>query len=273
MKLNVFRQSDSDLPLPPRVMRQLVGPTDDEAFDNPTGELVYSYLPADAYRSVFDFGCGCGRVARQLIQQHERPDRYVGVDLHRGMIKWCEKNLAPHARGFEFLHHDVFNYHFNPDRSKPDVLPFRVADGSATLVNAYSVFTHLTQMQAEFYLREVSRILARGGVFHSTWFLFDKQEFPMLQRHASALYVSYEDPSAAVLFDRAWLRKKANDAGLVITKVIPPAFRGYQWVLVMRHRRDGPVEADLPNDTAPIGEITLPDVPHDPSRVGLSSET
>jgi 16S rRNA G1207 methylase RsmC len=65
-------------------MRELVGPTDPTEFDNPSGNLVYPYLPADAYEAVLDFGCGCGRVARQLIQQSRPPQRYLGIDLHRG---------------------------------------------------------------------------------------------------------------------------------------------------------------------------------------------
>jgi SAM-dependent methyltransferase len=251
-------------------MRQLVGPTDDADFDNPNGALVYPYLPASAYRSVFDFGCGCGRVARQLIQQDPRPERYVGIDLHRGLIEWCRRELAPHAQNFEFAHHNVFNYHFNPDSSAPQTRRFPITDSSATLVNAWSVFTHLTQTQAEFYLAEVDRVLAPGGVFHSTWFLFDKRAFPMLQRDAAALYVSYQDPSAAVAFDRGWLLEQARKNGLVVTAVTLPAFRGYQWVLVMERLGPDVVEVDLPEDTAVIGEIRLPDVPTDASRIGLS---
>jgi len=67
-------------------MRELVGPTDDAAFDNSSGDPVLGELvPEDRYRKVFDFGCGCGRLARQLLQQRRRPRRYVGIDLHRGM--------------------------------------------------------------------------------------------------------------------------------------------------------------------------------------------
>ena len=88
------------LPIPPMEMRVIVGPTDTRAFDNPEGSLVYPYVAAEKYESVFDFGCGCGRVARRLIQQRVPPDRYVGVDLHKGMIDWAQNNLAPVARGF-----------------------------------------------------------------------------------------------------------------------------------------------------------------------------
>lgn len=259
------------LSFPPLEMRKLVGPTDLADFDNPTGALVYPYLDTAAYESVFDFGCGCGRVARQLIQQRPRPERYVGIDLHRGMIEWCRSNLAPHAPGFEFLHHDVFNYHFNPGGAKPRKLPFPVADNSATLVNAFSIFTHLTESQAIHYLQQVSRVLAGGGVFHSTWFLFDKEHFPALQADANALYASHVDPSAAVFFDREWVRREAHTVGLLVTYAIPPTIRGYQWTLVMRPQSDGVTEIEIPRDEAPIGRVELHEVPRAASRIGLDT--
>jgi SAM-dependent methyltransferase len=250
-------------------MRKLVGPVADEAFDNPTREPVYPYLDAAVFESVFDFGCGCGRVARQLIQQRPRPERYVGIDLHYGMIRWCQQNLAPRAPGFEFHHHDVFNYHFNPGPSKPRMLPFPVADDSATLVNAYSVFTHLTEDQALYYHHEVARVLEKRGVFNSTWFLFDKREFPALQEGSNALYISYVDPSAAVFFDRNWVKATARAAGLVVTRAIPPDIRGYQWTLVMEPTREGIEEVELPLDQAPLGTVLLHGIPEQPSRIGL----
>jgi SAM-dependent methyltransferase len=106
--LHRLSTSATILPIPPPEMRALVGPTDPAAFDNPSHGLVYPYLGADRYRRVFDFGCGCGRVARQLIQQRPRPERYLGIDLHRGMVEWARTNLAPAAPGFEFKHHRVY---------------------------------------------------------------------------------------------------------------------------------------------------------------------
>ena len=260
------------LPLPPLEMRKLVGPTDDKAFDNPSGDPAFPYLDAPAYETVFDFGCGCGRVARQLLQQRARPNRYVGIDLHRGMIRWCDENLAPVAPGFEFRHHDVYNYSFNPDRSRPGVLPFGEEDRSFTLVNATSVFTHLTQSQAEYYLHETARVLAPSGVFHSTWFLFDKRQFPFLQEHHNALYVSDLDPCAAVLFDREWMRARVREVGLVIYRVFPPAIRGFQWTFLMAHRSTGLPEVELPPDLAPEGVVLLPEMPSGASTIGLDDD-
>jgi len=92
------------LPFPELGMRQLVGPTELSAYDNPGGTLVYPWLPAETYETVFDFGCGCGRVARQLVLQRPSPTSYVGIDLHAGMIEWCQQNLRPAAPNFNFYH-------------------------------------------------------------------------------------------------------------------------------------------------------------------------
>ena len=242
------------LPFPPLEMRRLVGPTELDVYDNPTGALVYPWLPAENYEKVFDFGCGCGRVARQLMLQRPSPTTYVGIDLHAGMIEWCQQNLRPAAPNFTFYHHDVFNVAFNPGDGKPMTAPFPTGDWQFTLVNALSVFTHLTEHQAGHYLRECARVLQPQGVFQSSWFLFDKVERPMMDEHHNALYVSYVDPSDAVIFDRAWLRDTARGLGLRIFKVIQPEIRGHQWLVLMT-LNPAVEEVDLPPDTAPRGMI------------------
>ena len=262
--------ADADLPLPPMEFRQLVGPTDPAAFDNPTGELVYGYLPAAAYDSVFDFGCGCGRFARRLIQQRPRPRRYLGIDLHRGMVEWCRKNLEPHADGFEFRHHDVYYVNFNPHaRGRRPTLPFPARDAEFTMIEAWSVFTHLTQSQAEHYLRECARVLRPDGYLHSSWFLFDKRDYAMLAPEQNALYTNEYDLVSAVVFDRDWLRATAADNGLVVAMAIAPTLRGYHWTLVLRPAASGASEVELPEDLAERGRQVAPPMPPRAHRIGL----
>jgi SAM-dependent methyltransferase len=263
-----MRMTDA-LPLPPLEMRELIGPTDPTAFDNPSGDPVYSYLPAHVYEAVFDFGCGCGRVARQLIQQRPRPERYVGIDVHRGMIQWCRNNLMPAAPGFEFVHHDVLSRGLNPGEGKPDRAEFPVPDDSFTLVQAFSIFTHLTERQASYYLSEAARILRSDGVLHSTWFLFDKRDFPMMQDFQNALYINDVDPSNAVIFDREWLRHEASAAGLTIYSVTKPTFRGYQWLVLMASSRPGLEEVLIPADDSPIGRAPPPLLRPGAEKIGL----
>jgi SAM-dependent methyltransferase len=258
------------VPVPPLELRALVGPMDPADYDNPDGALVYPYLEERLYERVLDFGCGCGRVARQLMLQQPRPQRYLGIDLHRGMIAWDRRNLEPHADAFEFVHHDVYNYSFNPGEGKPRVLPFPAADDSFTLVHAWSVFTHLLQGQVPHYLAEVARVLEPDGVFHSTWFFFDKRNFPMMGEESNALYINDVDPTGAVILDRDWVLEQLAESGLVVTHVEAPSVRrGMQWMLVVRHRAAGHPEAEFPPDDAPRERVVVPKLPENAWRLGL----
>jgi SAM-dependent methyltransferase len=241
-----------ELPFPPFEFRQIVGPTKLATFDNPTRGLVFPGVPVEAYESVLDFGCGCGRVARQLIQQEPRPARYVGIDRHAGMIGWCREHLAPHAPGFEFAHHDVHHMLLNPGGT-PGHLPLPAGDGETTLFIAWSVFTHLLEEDAVFYLEEVARVLGPNGVAATTWFLFDKRDFPFMMPFQNALFVNATDPTNAVVFDRAWLMAQLDRVGLVLTSATSPPFRGLQWVLTFERQTGGRQSIALPEDPAAQG--------------------
>jgi SAM-dependent methyltransferase len=249
-------------------MRALVGRTEAEAFDNPSGLPVIDGLNAEAFHSVLDFGCGCGRLARQLIQQRPRPQRYLGLDLHAGMIRWCTENLTPHAEGFIFQHHDVFYPGFNPGDGKPLHAAVPAGDDDFTLAMAVSVFTHLTQGQTEAYLAELSRVLAPGGTLVSTWFLFDKRGFPMMQEDQNALFINEYDVRNAVIYDRNWVRETARRSGLIIVAARPPQIRGFHWELRMTQPAHGLSEIELPVDEAEFGREPPPAMPPQAFQIG-----
>jgi SAM-dependent methyltransferase len=229
-----------------------VGPTEPRYFDLSGDGRVFPELAEQAYSSVFDFGCGCGRLARQLIQQRPRPERYLGVDRHRGMVAWCQDNLAPHAPGFQFRHHNVFHERLN-EGGTPGHLPFPAADGDITLFIAWSVFTHLLEPDAGFYIQELARVLSPTGVAVTTWFLFDKGDFPMMQEFQNALLINPVDPTNAVIFDRGWLSAQAARNNLTMTRITPPAIRGFQWTIHFERQAEGRPPAPFPDDTAPRG--------------------
>ena len=251
---------NNTIPFPPPEMRMLVGPTDVKFFDNPTGAYIFQNIPEKNYETVFDFGCGCGRIARQLIQQTIRPKHYTGIDIHSGMIKWCQNNLTTAAPEFNFFHHDVFNLGLNPGANKPRIQLFPVDGKKFSLMIAWSVFTHLLESQTEFYLKEASRILQPDGILLSTWFLFDKKFFPMMQEFQNALFINDVDPTNAVVFDHNWLKKTLNAAGLKIIYIKPPEIRGFQWILHIAPADNPLPEKDFPSDIAPFG-LARPPVP------------
>lgn len=258
---------DDPLPIPPFEMRQLVGPTDEAAFDNPSGDSIFQ-VPESQFDAVLDFGCGCGRLARQLMQQRARPRRYVGFDLHFGMVRWCREKLAPRASGFEFLHHDVDNPSFNPGLDKPPVLPMPADDGAFSLVIALSVFTHTTQAHAEYYLREVTRVMRTDGMLVASFFLFEKRYFPMMHDFQNALYINVEDPWNAVIFDREWIEASLRNLDLGVVRAVPPRLRGFQWLLHIRRLSAGESVVPLPEDRAPFGRLPPPIPIMNPTMVG-----
>jgi len=239
------------LPIPPFEMRQLVGPTEESFFDNPGGKLALPDVDERYFNRVFDFGCGCGRVARQMVQQRAAPSAYLGIDIHRGMIDWCRGNLTPRAPAFRFEHFDAYNVGFNPNGSRTP-LKFPGGDADYTLVNAWSVFTHILEPDVAHYLAEVRRVMTADAMFLSTWFLTEKLYFPMMQEFQNALYINTTDPTNAVIFDREWVRRSFAAAGLRLVKVTPPRVRGFAWVLVASSRTDV-AEVEFPIDDAPFG--------------------
>jgi hypothetical protein len=132
------------------------------------------------------------------------------------------------------------------------------------------VFTHVTEQHAGRYLQELRRVLRADGVIVSTWFLFDKREFPMMQPFQNALFVNDVNPTNAVIFDRAWLYNTARDAGLIVTRADPPTLRGFQWRIHLRPAESGIPPVELPDDTAPYGAWTGPPLHPDAHRIGLA---
>jgi SAM-dependent methyltransferase len=225
-------------PIPPQALRRLV--THDDALFDISGAPPFD-ISSDFYEAVFDFGCGCGRVARQLMCQPKAPSRYIGIDIHKGMIEWCQKELTSWNPAFQFIHHEVWNLGLGPDNTHQSTQPFPVGDSEFSLLIAHSVFTHLYKEQTEFYLAETARILRPGGLARTTWFFFDKSTFPMMADFQVCLYINEIDPTNAVIYDWRWFLEVAARNGLRVEKVTSPQMRGFQWEVYLSKQQPYPV--------------------------------
>jgi SAM-dependent methyltransferase len=238
------------IPMPPEHLRRLVGLWLPEDYDNPTGGPVFGEydLPADAYHTVFDFGCGCGRLARKLMQMANRPKRYVGIDPDAAMIDWCQRHLTAADPNFRFDHHDVYSPGYAPKNSLRLADSFPIEDASTSLFIASSVFTHLCRPQAEFYLGELARILRPGGWAFTSWFFFDRASFPFLGSGPFTLHTSEQDFAQAAVYDRQWFLETVRRVGLCVNRTFTPQVAGHQWVVFL-----GPRTATSA-DHFPVGE-------------------
>lgn len=144
----------SDRPLPPDTLRYRVHGDRELASFVAVGErcaadvLVALSAVGDNLRSsqsVLDFGCGCGRVAVWLNKHISEDARFVGVDVDRELVEWCQRNLA-----------------FGTFREISPLPPLPFGEGSFDLVLAISVFTHLDEARQMSWLAELHRILGVG---------------------------------------------------------------------------------------------------------------
>lgn len=127
---------------------------------------------------LLDIGCGCGRVARYLL---EKPlASYVGFDRHRGMIDWCASEISSRSPKFEFLFFDVTSSYQNKDGQKGQIsateFKFPFDDGAFDTVLLMSVFTHMPVKEISNYLRETHRVLSLQGAVLLSVFFSDGQE-------------------------------------------------------------------------------------------------
>ncbi|MDO8490175.1 MAG: class I SAM-dependent methyltransferase [bacterium] len=231
--------SKKEIPFPPLNYRQMVGPLDDASYDNKSGDYIWGPLdfyplrPGEAYNSIFDFGCGCGRNARQLMLQKRTIRKYVGIDASRLMIAWCQDNLSPIQSQYTFSHHDVYCTPYAPENTKNRYLPFPSPDNSFSLVNAHSVFTHLYADQSEFYLKEARRILRKNGIIRGTWFFFNKDFFPVMQDSQNCLYVNENDPTQAVYYNWNYFLNVLKTLELALISITWTQIPGFQNVVYL----------------------------------------
>jgi SAM-dependent methyltransferase len=100
--------------------------------------------------SVFELGCASGRVLRHFAIQRQDLECW-GADIKLRHVEWMRLFLPAHLKIFQNT-----------------VLPhLPIEDNSLSLVTAFSVFTHVDDLELA-WLAEIRRILKPGGFFYAT---------------------------------------------------------------------------------------------------------
>jgi SAM-dependent methyltransferase len=178
------------LPLPSaRLMVRVAGSANHDWFmrsGQSAYEVIAAQVPLQEMHDVFEFGCGCGRIARHW---QNFSGSFVGSDLDEPAVRWCRRNL-PFAR-------------FEVNGLEP---PLIFGDESFDLAYAVSVFSHLTAPLQIAWRNELRRVLRPGGVLLVT--TQGRSYLPVLKRDEAdrflrgELVVRWEDEAGTNLCQR-----------------------------------------------------------------------
>jgi SAM-dependent methyltransferase len=241
-------------------------------------EAYRRYVGLESHMTVVELGCGIGRDAFHLVDLLGNTGRYVGIDVTRDSIIWCQNNITPRHPNFAFHHFDAHNELYNPygTRTSTDFqLP--VEDESVDRIVLASVFTHLLASEVLHYMTEFRRVLRPSGLVYASFFLYSREAIAAAQLKGNTpwkatfarelgegVYGNDPDyPRGAVAFTDGAMRRMIDAAGL---RLVRPYLKGWwsgfhdqpedgQDVAILGRAVDGAVTAARPtvpyHDRAP----------------------
>lgn len=122
--------------------------------------------------NVLDFGCGTGKLTTSVLPFVHSGGRMIGIDLGKREIAFCRSYYPSDICSFYRV--PAMNLFYNPDGKPQSEIDWHVSEGSTDVVLALSVFTHLNEEDAHYYMKKIDSILKTDGIAILTFFLLDK---------------------------------------------------------------------------------------------------
>ena len=129
---------------------------------------------------ILDVGCGAGLVLNAVNQFIGKSGGYTGIDVMKSEIDFCKKY---YPKKFKFIHIETKNNYYSPKQEKN--IAWKFFDNSFDIITALSVWTHLNETDARFYINEVSRVLKTNGKAFITFFSLDEDYENFLKKNLS----------------------------------------------------------------------------------------
>jgi SAM-dependent methyltransferase len=171
---------------------------------------------------VVELGCGCGRLARVLRDPWWGPwfeGTYLGVDIDREMIEYCQNNFPAPRFQFILSPHKSTIYSSNKSCISAETSSALeiAAPESKDFVYSFSLFTHLLEAEALEYLRETYRILRTGGIMYMTFFCMDHvglgRRWTFQHRRGNAYIENLRYPEAAIAYQEVFMTESVRNCG------------------------------------------------------------
>jgi len=133
--------------------------------------------------SFLEIGCGIGRDAIPLTKILSSQGKYLGVDIIKRSISFCNNNITRKYSNFKFHHIDVKDQLHNPDgREDMTDIVLPIEDNYVNKIIGWSVFTHMLEKNIRHYLKEFRRVLKSGGLIYVTCFVLTPETISSARR-------------------------------------------------------------------------------------------
>jgi SAM-dependent methyltransferase len=150
--------------------------------------------PLNTFKTMLDWGCGCGRTIRHLPQHF--PGAVHGCDIEAEAIAWVDANLD-----------------FVRAITSGGLPPLPYDDGAFDLIINHSVMSHLDEAYQDAWLAELARVLSADGILILTvhgafsqafWAKHLPQDDPLREERIAAMYREVDLHGIYFMRDDSW---------------------------------------------------------------------
>lgn len=182
--------------IPPPEIRNWTGPFDDKEYYFNLGkdqaEEIIRWLSVKPEHKILDVGCGCGRIAIHFLNHLNKEGTFIGIDSNKKLLSYCSDNISKASDNFKFEYVDAYNGAYSPEgKLKCQDIIFPIENESIDIIIMWSVFTHMYLKDIDSYLKEIYRVLKKGGLFISSFNLYNQFISNQIKTGKSYLDIKY----------------------------------------------------------------------------------
>lgn len=144
--------------------------------------LIYQNLYKKTGVKLLDIGCGTGLLGISSEPFVSEGGSYTGIDIMKRDIEFCKSNYP--FENYHFIHHNVGNPTYAKEQPSTQKI-WPIKNNSYDMVTALSVWTHLREKDAIFYVKEIERVLVKGGKAIITCFYLNKDYIASLNKRSA----------------------------------------------------------------------------------------